>query len=179
MNKLLIYCLNIIICIFILLACDKATISKQPIQSWESWDYQQDKKISVVSGEASSYQIGESIEKSFDNNPNTIYHSSWNSTEFPVTLIYHFAPNDTIDYIVYNPRIDGGINGNFQEFEIWSKTTGNTDYQKMGNYNFEGNSQVKMIKLTDNLINLESITRCRTYNQGKQCRGNRIYRRMP
>lgn len=47
-----------------------------------------DTRIQVKSGYASNYQREEGIEKSFDGDEKTLYHSSWGNTRFPVTLEY-------------------------------------------------------------------------------------------
>ena len=54
-----------------------------------------DEQIKVVSGQASSFQpSGGEIERSFDGDMGTLYHSNWTNTGkdyFPITLTYHFA----------------------------------------------------------------------------------------
>lgn len=122
----------------------------------ESWGYEPDTKIKVVSGKTSDYQYGEGIEKSFDGNFLTIYHSSWGNTRFPVTLDYHFSEKDTIDYLVYYPRSDGGQNGIFKELELW--VSGKDDvFKKIGDYDFEGKSQPNKIEFSNPLIHPKII----------------------
>ncbi|MBK9151881.1 MAG: hypothetical protein IPM26_13195 [Saprospiraceae bacterium] len=70
---------------------------------------------------ASSFQPGENIEKSFDGNLNTLYHSSWTATTFPVTLNYRISGGVTVDYLKYIPRVDG-TNGNFGKVQIYYNT---------------------------------------------------------
>lgn len=72
---------------------------------------------------ASSFQTGENINRSFDNNLNTLYHSSYNSTVFPVLLNYRFNGNTIIDYLKYIPRSDGATNGNFGNVVITYNTS--------------------------------------------------------
>lgn len=79
-----------------------------------------DVKVSIASGTASSFQGNEGIEKSFDGNYNTIYHSAWNNRGadyFPITLTYNLAEADTINYLIYYPR-KSGANGRFKKFQI-------------------------------------------------------------
>lgn len=121
------------------------------------WNYLPDRKIRVKSGTASDSQPGEGIEQSFDNNSRSLYHSPWNNTLFPVTLTYHFSPSDTIDYLVYYPRSDGGTNGNFKEFELWVKTTEEGDFRKAGDYDLDGNSQPALIRFSQPIIGPESV----------------------
>lgn len=83
-------------------------------------DIKGDIKLKVKDGTASSFQGGGEIEKSFDGDYSTIYHSSWNnsgSNYFPITLTYNLEEVSDVDYLVYYPRTDGA-NGKFKEVEI-------------------------------------------------------------
>ena len=83
-------------------------------------DIKGDIKLKVKDGTASSFQDGGEIEKSFDGDYSTIYHSSWNnsgSNYFPITLTYNLEEVSDVDYLVYYPRTDGA-NGKFKEVEI-------------------------------------------------------------
>jgi len=103
----------------------------------DKFDIGADIKVKISRAEASEAQPGEGIEKSFDGSLATIYHSKWSGTEFPVTLTYYFENVERIDYLVYNPRIRSGSNGNFMEFELWI-LTGNEQqkFVKYGDYDF-------------------------------------------
>ena len=62
-----------------------------------------DIKVPVESGEASSFQGGSNIDKSFDGDMSTIYHSNWNNAGdhyFPITLTYNFAAGSDMDYLI-------------------------------------------------------------------------------
>lgn len=85
---------------------------------------------------ASSFQGGENIDKSFDNNLNTLYHSSYNNTSFPVVLNYRFSGNTPIDFFRYIPRSDGGTNGNFGNVVISYNTASNSTFQNLMSFNF-------------------------------------------
>ncbi|MFV0419047.1 MAG: M60 family metallopeptidase [Dysgonomonas sp.] len=107
-----------------------------------------DIKIPVKSGEASSFHTGDGIDKSFDGDMNTLYHSEWgNVNRFPITLTYNFENTVTIDYLVYSPRTDGGTNGNFKEFELWVATE-TKPLEKYGDYDFKGNSSASRISFS-------------------------------
>lgn len=107
-----------------------------------------DIEIPVKSGDASSFHSGEGIDKSFDGNMNTIYHSEWgNIDRFPITLIYNFENVTTMDYLIYNPRMDGGTNGNFKELELWIATE-TQPLSKYGDYDFKGNSSASRISFS-------------------------------
>lgn len=104
-----------------------------------------DIKIPVKSGDASSFHSGEGIDKSFDGNINTIYHSEWGNVDrFPITLTYNFENTTIMDYLIYNPRIDGGTNGNFRALEVWVATEAKPLY-KYGDYDFDGSSSASRI----------------------------------
>lgn len=89
---------------------------------------------------ASSYQGGENIEKSFDGDINTIYHSPWSNTVFPVTLNYAFDGETPMDYLKYTPRLDGSLNGHFGNVNILYNTLENDDFQSLISYNFDYSS---------------------------------------
>lgn len=96
------------------------------------------KAVILLNGStASSYQPGENIEKSFDGNLNTLYHSNWGYTPFPVILNYRFDGVTPIDYLKYIPRSDGGSNGNFGNVIISYNTTTNSNFQELVTYDFE------------------------------------------
>ena len=105
-------------------------------------DIKDDIKVPVSGGEASSFQSGSNIEKSFDGDFNTLYHSNWNNSAsdyFPITLDYFFENQESIDYFIYYPRTEG-YNGRFKEVEIWVVTKDNPIYTKVMDYDFKGSA---------------------------------------
>lgn len=106
-----------------------------------------DVKLNVTSGTASENQPDEGIENSFDGNTggNKIYHSRWKGTQFPVTLEYFFDGNSTpLDYIIYHSR---NGNGNFGQFELWIRKADQQEYEKFGEYDFNGAGGAKQINV--------------------------------
>ncbi|MCO5259642.1 MAG: M60 family metallopeptidase [Crocinitomicaceae bacterium] len=101
-----------------------------------------DVKIPVqLSGSfASSFQSGENIEKSFDGDLTTLYHSSYGNTQMPVTLNYRFDGSSTIEYLKYIPRTSGS-NGNFGNVTIQYNTTTNSVFVPLLDYNFNQGGQ--------------------------------------
>lgn len=85
---------------------------------------------------ASSFQGGTNIDKSIDGDINTIYHSAWGNTPFPVILNYNFDGTTAIDYLKYIPRADGGSNGHFGNVTISYNTTGNSTFQNLTTFDF-------------------------------------------
>lgn len=96
-----------------------------------------DTQLIPTRGKASEHQSGYGIEKSFDGNSGTHYHSTWGqSTKFPVSLEYFFddrkAERD-VDYIIYRTRSG---NGNFGQFDLYVATEDAPEYQLCGSYDF-------------------------------------------
>ena len=102
-------------------------------------DVKGDIKIKIVSGTASSFQPGSNIEKSFDGDYSTLYHSSWSngaSNYFPITLTYNFETVTDVDYLIYHPR-NNGNNGRFKDTEIQYSADGHT-FTKLIDKDFQG-----------------------------------------
>lgn len=98
--------------------------------------------ISAAGSSASSYQYYENIEKSFDGNFSTLYHSNYDAgaDAFPIDLIYHFTGKPEIDYFIYYPRSDGGYNGFFGATSIYYNTEESgpgADYTHLLDYDFK------------------------------------------
>lgn len=77
-----------------------------------------DTKAVISGGTASNSQSGYGIEKSYDGNTSTLWHSPWSGGGFPFTLTYNLKEASHIDYMVYTPRTDGNSNGNFGNITI-------------------------------------------------------------
>lgn len=98
-----------------------------------------DIKLKIARGTASSSHPGEGIEKTFDGDMNTIYHSRWGTgtpLSFPVNIEYFLEKAEDVDYMVYHPRPGGG-NGNFGEIEVWVSTESNPTYVKLKDADFK------------------------------------------
>ena len=116
-----------------------------------------DVKTKPVSGTASSFQPGEGIERSFDDDMSTLYHSQWGNVDrFPITLQYNFSnTTDRIDYLVYHPRTSA-TNGNFKEINVFYKLRGQSEV-KFGEFDFKGSGAASTIFFNTPLINPEYI----------------------
>lgn len=122
-------------------------------------DILDDIKVPVSSASASSYQPGGEIEKSFDGDYSTIYHSNWGNSAsdyFPITLDYHFIEQESIDYMVYHPRTSGA-NGNFKEVEIWATTESNPSFVKIVDFDFMGSGSATKVVFDEPLLNPTAI----------------------
>ena len=109
-------------------------------------DVKGDIKIKIVSGTASSFQSGSNIEKSFDGDYSTLYHSSWSNgagNYFPITLTYNFETVTDVDYLIYHPR-NNGNNGRFIETEIQYSADGHT-FTKLIDKDFQGSATASKI----------------------------------
>ncbi len=116
-----------------------------------------DIKLTISSGTSSSHQPGSGeIENSYDGKLNTIYHSHWNQTTFPVTLTYYFNKAQDVDYMNYIPRQDASSNGNFKLVTIEYSTDGNT-YTKVMDYDFEGSKNARRVYFENGLSNVKSF----------------------
>lgn len=117
-------------------------------------DIQDDIRVKVSGGYASSFQPGGEIEKSFDGEMNTLYHSLWANSGadyFPITIEYYFENQESVDYLIYHPRTSGG-NGHFKETEIWVKTEDNPTLAKLMDYDFKGSGSATRVTFDKPLV---------------------------
>jgi hypothetical protein len=115
-----------------------------------------DVKIAVSGGQASSAQSGEGVEKSYDGDHNTIYHSSYGNTAYPITLTYDLADADELDYLIYYPR-GGGSNGLFREVEISVKYKSGATFVRLKDIDFKGNTSATRVNFEPALKNVASV----------------------
>lgn len=142
------------------------TITQKGLDSYEALDIdsiKNDIQVKVTGGTASSFQAGANIDKSFDGDMSTIYHSNWNNqgtNYFPITLEYNFAAGTNMDYFVYYPRQDG-YNGRFKQVSIEVKTnatrSGNDEWKHVMDYDFQGSSSARKVVFPEPLIGVSSI----------------------
>ena len=92
----------------------------------DSGEFLEVKKHTVTLATASSERTGEGIERSYDGDISTYYHSNWDGGDLPITLIYTLenSVGVDLDYIHYYTR---NGNGNFGEVDIYLSTTTNDD----------------------------------------------------
>jgi hypothetical protein len=97
-------------------------------------------KLAVKSATANCFQPGENIDRAIDGNINTIYHSPWEGSEFPVILTFNFEGTPQIDFFKYYPRTNDPSNGLMGKVEIWASTKSDPVLKKIGLYDFYGSS---------------------------------------
>ncbi|WP_341843244.1 M60 family metallopeptidase [Chitinophaga caseinilytica] len=118
-----------------------------------------DQKQTVTSASVSpASQPGEGIERTLDNNVNTLYTSSWAGGGFPMQLTYNFGASNRIDYVLITPRQDGNINGRFGDVEIWYKATSSSAAVKAKSVALGFTDSPTRIDLPAALVNIHSLT---------------------
>ena len=114
-----------------------------------------DIQIFTTSASASEHQPGEDISRALDGDYTTLFHSLWNQSVFPevpVVIDFVFSPAvDKIDYLLYHPRKDGGVNGFILETEVWVQGQGEGDFSRLADVVFADNSTTKRILFTGGL----------------------------
>lgn len=127
-------------------------------------DLKDDIRVKITSGKASSTHKGAGIERSFDGDYGTIYHSKWDNSSadyFPITLEYNFAKGTDMDYFIYYPRLDGSRNGFFKLVEIEALTNANSrgqdEWKKVMTYDFAGSSSPTRVEFPESLIGVSAI----------------------
>lgn len=122
-----------------------------------------DTKVYPTSAVANNSQSGNGIEKTYDKNTATFYHTAWTGTKFvvsesnPAILTYNFKDVEYIDYINYVPRQDGEVNGCFGEIEVFVKKQGESDFTSMGRADFKKTTGAKKFRFDSPLTNPASI----------------------
>ena len=118
----------------------------------------QDRKISFASATASSYQPGEDVKYAIDGKTNTIWHTSWGSTTFPVTLTVTLTETSHIDYLRYTPRQDGNVNGHWQEVKLaYSESPSSNTFIDIDSYSLSGTSSSFDFLLPEGGINAGKV----------------------
>ena len=122
-----------------------------------------DIRVKVSRGEASSFESGQGIEKSFDGNRSTIYHSAWKNSGanyFPITLTYYFDQGSDMDYFVYYPR-ETGRNGLFKEVDVEVMSNANTrsanEWKLVMTHNFGGSSSAAKVEFPEPQIGVSAV----------------------
>lgn len=114
-------------------------------------DLPQDSKLEIARAYTSQAQGGEGIDRSYDGNVETLYHSPYSGTDFPVTLTYELKEAAHVDYLLYTPRQSGGSNGNFGQVKVYCATADNpSDFRLVAQKDLEQSSSASSISLGEN-----------------------------
>lgn len=122
-----------------------------------------DTQIKPSSATANNSQSGNGIEKTYDGDLDTYYHTAWTGNRFtvsesnPAILTYNFTDVDRIDYVQYVPRRDNVTNGNFMNVEVQVKREGDADYTTYATYEWGGGSSPQTVNFEGGLLNPVSI----------------------
>ena len=96
------------------------------------------KKVTISSAQATSQQSGEDASKAIDGNVNTLWHSQYQGTTFPVTFTASFTSKTHVDVMRYVPRTNGD-NGNWLKVEVaYSESKTMNKWETVGTYNLSG-----------------------------------------
>lgn len=125
-------------------------------------EIESDTQVKPSSAQANKYQSGEGIERTYDNNLSTLFHSPYTGYEVseknPITLTYNFSSAKHIDYINYITRPSSNTNGNFKEIEVYAKYGDDSSLRLIGSADFGGTAGEHRYTLTDNgLDNVKQI----------------------
>ncbi|MDM1297070.1 discoidin domain-containing protein [Empedobacter falsenii] len=107
-----------------------------------------DTKISPLpeGSTASAFQGGQNIDKSFDNNMSTWFHSPYTTSSelYPIFLNYRFDGKTAMDYIKYYPRPDGA-GGGFGKIKVSYNTIDNASYVELVVADFEQSTTMSQL----------------------------------
>lgn len=118
-----------------------------------------DIKLKIVRGTTSSFQSGTPIEMAFDGKMDTNYHSAWSNNApdyFPINLEFFLEKPETVDYMIYYPRVQGE-NGHFKQTEIWVTTETNSTYTKITDFDFKGDGVAKRVTFSTPVVGAKSF----------------------
>lgn len=109
-----------------------------------------DIKLKIKSATASEAQGGEGIERSYDGNTETLWHSKWSGATFPVEIAYTLSEASHVDYLIYTPRTSGD-NGNFQKIKVeYALATAPSQWITLTETDLEGSNNVARIEFGEN-----------------------------
>ena len=120
----------------------------------------QDKKITIASATASSYQAGNEADNVIDGNLSTIWTNSPNipASSWPVTLTVTLKEATHVDYVRYIPRQDIYDDGNWNKVYIsYCPTTTGSNFTSIGSYDLKSSSANCDMWLTENGVTCGQI----------------------
>lgn len=109
--------------------------------------------LPITSATGNAQHSSEGIDKSYDGDLTTIYHSPYNR-EMPQTLTYTLAQASRVDQIVYTPRQDGSSNGHWGTIVVRYTTQNNPNYTTLGTFDLKESGNTSAIDM-----NVEGVKR--------------------
>ena len=97
------------------------------------------KLVKIISGWApNSLDDKTTIEKAFDGDPSTYFNAIAGEAKFPYDVKFTLNTEETITHLIYYPRTDNGTRwGQFGKFEVWYNTVDNSEFIKVGEFDFK------------------------------------------
>lgn len=121
---------------------------------------QGDFKLTIKSATGEQAQSGFGIDKTYDGDYASHYHSSWSTsgpTVFPVNLTYTLNTEE-LDYLIYTPRQDGGGNGNFGRVTIYYSTQdAPNSFTQIKDLDFGESGSASMVSFAEPLKNVAKV----------------------
>ena len=98
--------------------------------------------VSATSQELSGTNAEGPVEKAFDNDPNTFWHSKWSGHQAPFTVAMNLKASEKVNGLTYLPRPGGG-NGVVTSYEIYAQKDG--QMVKVASGTWENNAKEKTV----------------------------------
>ena len=98
--------------------------------------------VSATSQELPGTNTEGPVEKAFDNDPNTFWHSKWSGHQAPFTVAMNLKAAETVNGLTYLPRPGGG-NGVVTSYEIYAQKDG--QMVKVASGTWENNAKEKTV----------------------------------
>ena len=98
--------------------------------------------VSATSQELPGTNAEGPVEKAFDNDPNTFWHSKWSGHKAPFTVAMNLKASEKVNGLTYLPRPGGG-NGVVTSYEIYAQKDG--QMVKVASGTWENNTKEKTV----------------------------------
>ena len=98
--------------------------------------------VSTTSQELPGTNAEGPVEKAFDNDPNTFWHSKWSGHQAPFTVAMNLKASEKVNGLTYLPRPGGG-NGVVTSYEIYAQKDG--QMVKVASGTWENNAKEKTV----------------------------------
>ena len=98
--------------------------------------------VSATSQELPGTNAEGPVEKAFDNDPNTFWHSKWSGHQAPFTVAMNLKASEKVNGLTYLPRPGGG-NGVVTSYEIYAQKDG--QMVKVASGTWENNAKEKTV----------------------------------
>ncbi|MGN0087303.1 MAG: M60 family metallopeptidase [Alloprevotella sp.] len=120
----------------------------------------EDFSIKPSSATANNNQAAQGIERTYDGDYTTLFHTAWTPSKFvvsesnPAILTYQFTETERIDYVKYVPRSgdNSGGNGNFGLVDVYTQCEGEADFTLYGSYDWAFSDAPSVVTFSNPLI---------------------------